>query len=137
MPGWGQLWVGGTSGWRGLVGGRPPGPAQHSGSGELDEPAGLGPQKRYVGSARGQRCTLIASVGTGSSRTPRPLAQIPVEPVDDPAVAVDAPVGATCRRVHVVLVRVEDVLDGPAEVAQRDEELLVVGRRAALVGLGL
>ena len=64
-------------------------------------------------------------------------AQVAVEPGEDALVAVDPAVGAAGRAVDVVLVGVEDVLDGPPQLAQRDEELLVVGGRAAQVGLGL
>src|SRR5215207_3252113 len=71
------------------------------------------------------------------AETSRPSSQIPIEPVEDPPVAVDPPVRPAGGGIHVVLVRVEDILDSSAEMAQRDEELLVVGRRAAAIRLGL
>ena len=48
---------------------------------------------------------------------------------------VDPPVRPAGVAVDVVLLGVEDVLDGPAQPAEGDEELLVVARRAAQVRL--
>ena len=50
---------------------------------------------------------------------------------------VDPAVGPAGLTIDVRFVRVEDVLDGPPKLAQGDEQLLVVLRRAAQVRLAL
>src|SRR5688500_15808435 len=60
----------------------------------------------------------------------RRSAQVPVEPVEHPRHAVDPAIGPARGCICMRFLRVEDVLDLPAEVAQRDEQLLVVLGRA-------
>ena len=69
--------------------------------------------------------------------TPPSRSQVLLEPGEDPLGAVDPPVGPGQVAHPVRALREEHVLDLALERSQRDEQLLVVGRRAAQVGLAL
>ena len=95
---------------------------------------------RALAAWRGRPDRLVAlgrRHGARRPACPAPRLEVAVEPGEDPLEAVDPPVRAAVGLHLVVLLGVEDVLDLPAEHLERGEELLVVGRRADPVLLGL